>query len=329
MTISRTAKQIENDTKRIKEAAKTARNMKELEKITGLSYSMIKTTLLKHPIISNRIRDQLLANNQKFLQEQKQKKLEAKQKTELNTKSQEDKSKYPIFVLDASLAEIDDLEKYLLKLCSSKSKVVLTSITIKELRKIQASKQIDCNNAQYILNLATQRKNNFEIISIDETIGLSPDKCIIQYCANNKENLTLLTAKKEMYLLAQNASVDTFYFEPKKDSVQRKIMTLYSSSKIGNNLLISNFNTKTKSIRVSSNNIEYNDGIIELHIGDDVYISIKKYEYITFAHYKIIALSAENNCELLYSKRFYNYDEINLPKAEYEAFVKDFVSKTR
>ena len=41
----RTAKEIEADVKRLKEAAKSAKSLKDLERKTGLSYAMINTTL--------------------------------------------------------------------------------------------------------------------------------------------------------------------------------------------------------------------------------------------------------------------------------------------
>lgn len=62
----RTQKEIEKDSKRIKEAAKTATTMKELENLTGLSYAMINTTLSKHPTIFKRIKEQLAVNKEKW-----------------------------------------------------------------------------------------------------------------------------------------------------------------------------------------------------------------------------------------------------------------------
>lgn len=62
----RTQKEIEKDSKRIKEAAKTATTMKELENLTGLSYAMINTTLSKHPTIFKRIKEQLVVNKEKW-----------------------------------------------------------------------------------------------------------------------------------------------------------------------------------------------------------------------------------------------------------------------
>ena len=74
-----------------------------------------------------------------------------------------------------------------------------------------------------------------------------------------------------------------------------------------------------------SNGLEYTDGEHALKIGDDIYLATKKPEYMTFAHYQITSLSAENNCKLIYSKRIYKAAEIlNLPKAGYKSFMRAF-----
>lgn len=38
----------------------------------------------------------------------------------------------------------------------------------------------------------------------------------------------------------------------------------------------------------------------------------------------MVSLYAENNCELIYSKRFYDYSDLDVSKAEYKEFLKDF-----
>lgn len=106
-----------------------------------------------------------------------------------------------------------------------------------------------------------------------------------------------------------------------------KVRTLIPAKRVGNKLLLSNFQTNTLSICLFSNGLEYKDGIRELNIGDDVFVCSKKANYITFAHYKMISLYAEDNCELIYSARIYDYDNIDVPKASYKSFIKDFKCK--
>ena len=235
------------------------------------------------------------------------------------------------FVIDASITGIEDLRDILSKICSTQDKLILTSVTIKELEKMQNFKDIDGNDARYILALAVENHNSFETVLIDETLD-TPDDCIIKYCADHKESVTLLTSDKTMALKARMYSVQVHYFKQTKpttnsktiSNTNSKVRTLIPANRIGNKLFISNFQTHTMSIRVCSNNLEYNDGIRELNVGDDVFIATKKSDYITFAHYKMISLYAENNCELIYSKRFYDYNDIDVPDSAYKSFIKDF-----
>ena len=342
----RTQKEIEKDCKRLKEAAKTAMTMKELENLTGLSYAMINTTLSKHPTIFKRIKEQLAINKEKAETEaQKQKELEAKAKAEEKARNdamaKETKQNEIVisnkdddisgFVIDASITGIANFREYLSKICNTQTKIILTSVTIKELEKMQNFKDIDGNDARYLLALAAENHNSFETILIDETLD-TPDDCIIKYCADHKKSVTLLTSDKTMALKARMYSVQVHYFKQTRAHANSKVIsnansrvrTLNPAKRIGNKLFISNFQTHIMSIRVCSNNLEYNDGIRELNVGDDVFISTKKSDYITFAHYKMISLYAENNCELIYSKRFYDYNDIDVPNSAYKSFIKDF-----
>lgn len=341
----RTQKQIEKDCKVLKEAAKTATNMKELERVTGLSYAMINTTLSKHPIVFNRIKKQLIENKEKAeLEKQKQKEQEERARAEAEEKAkkeaevkveQADKSvttpKLSGYVMDASITGIENLKEILSKICLTKAKIILTSVTVKELAQMQKFDDIDERDACYILALAAENNETFKSVLIDETLD-TPDDCIVKYCADNKENVTLLTSDKEMALKARMHSVQVHYFKQTQAHKNAKtilhantaIRTLIPARRIGNQLLISNLQRQNQSIRIISNGIEYSEGTKELKVGDDVFIATKKEEYSTFVHYHVISLYAENNCEQVYSKRFYNYDDLDLLEARYKSFMKDF-----
>lgn len=318
----RTQKEIEKDCKRLKEATKSVTSMKELEKATGLSYAMIKTTLSKHPTIFKRIKEQLAINKEKAEEEQKE---------NVTNKQNE---KLPGFVIDASIAGTKELKEILEKVCNSEAKIILTSITIKELKEMGKFEDKQAIDARYIIKLAAQNPNDFETVLIDETLD-TPDDCIIKYCADNKANVTLLSSDGEMVLKARMHSIHAKYFEkPIKSDNSKNIthsksrtVTLTLARRVGNKLLFSILETNLISTCVYSEGGEYNNGIRELKIGDDIFVSTKKPDYITFAHYKVTSLYAENNCELIYSKRFYDYNDINVPKDAYESFIKDFKNK--
>lgn len=87
------------------------------------------------------------------------------------------------------------------------------------------------------------------------------------------------------------------------------------------------FKLPNKLICVYSNGIEISKGTYGLKIGDDVYLSTKKEGYVTFAHYKMISLYEEENCELVYARRIYDYNNIHLSKSAYISFVKNFIAR--
>lgn len=343
MNAKRTQHEIEKDCNELKKAAKTAKSMRELETMTGLSASQIKTTLSKHPIIFKRIKEDLAINKEKALHEEKKRKeLEAKLKKETRLKEKEESKKKPQaeevvlenknirgYVIDASITGISHLRESFEKIyATAKEKIILTSITIKELKRMQNFNDVDAKDAAYILSEAVEKKDKFETVLIDETLD-TEDDCIVKYCADNKESVILLTSDKEMALNARMYGVKTEYLKQNKErnnsQNDNKIKTLYPAKKIAGNLLITNLQTDNRSICVYSQGKQYNDGICVLKIGDDVFISTKKENYITFAHYRVISLYAEENCELIYSKRLYDYNDVDLPKEEYITFVKDFI----
>lgn len=227
-----------------------------------------------------------------------------------------------------------DLKNILKKLITSNFKIILTSVTIKELEKMQHFNDIDGNDARYILALAAENPDSFKAELIGENLD-TPDDCIIKYCTDNKEYIELLTSDKTMALKARMYNVDVKYLKQTKPFINSKqispanpkVCTLFSVEKTEDKLLISILQTSLKSIRVYSNGIECNDGIIELRLGDDVYIATRKPEYITFAHYRIITLDSENNCELIFSKRIRNDTDIDILRASYKSFIKDFICR--
>lgn len=345
----RTQKEIEKDCKRIKEAAKTATSMKELEQATGLSYAMINTTLSKHPIIFKRIKEQLdinLANREKA-------KSEAKKQTSpaingVETSNVPTANNLSGFVIDASISGVENIKELLLKICTTDKKIILTSITIRELENLQKSITLQGKDARYFLALAAENPKSFVSQLIDETIGI-PDDCIIKYCADNKDKFILLTSDKTMALKARMYGVEVQYFKKTNKQTNSKvetsdtnanlvptstlastnsnIRTLFPAKKIGNKLMLSDFHTDTRSIRVYSDKYLYNNGTRELKIGDNVFIASKKDDCITFAHYKMISVEATNNCELIFSRRIYDYSKPDLPKILYKKFFNDFLRR--
>lgn len=238
------------------------------------------------------------------------------------------------FVIDASITGADDIMDTINNLCANNSKIVLTSVTIKELERMQEFHDLEGKDARKILAMAAGDYEHFECVLIDETLG-TPDDCIIKYCTDNKDRVILMTSDKTMELKSRAYGIKTNFFkQPIKPSFvppihpQKKIVTLFETRRIGGKLIISELDSCFKSIRVISNGIEYNEGTVELKVGDDIYIAALKRNYIIFIHYKVLSLSLTNNCRLIYSRRIYNADGISdLPEADYKSFVRDFKRK--
>lgn len=334
-------------------------SLKEVAEALGLTVHKVETSFSRHPRIFKGIKNQIASNleslkAQKKAQKEaekeaqrkaKQEALEAKKKAEAKRKAEQENHKaqtpsevkkpnFVGFVIDASISGIDNIMDTLNKICVTKSKIILTSVTIKELEQMQRFHDNDGNDARKILAMAAGDYTHFECVLIDETIG-TPDDCIIKYCADNKDNVVLLTSDKTMDLKARSYGIKTHFFKHSNKSSATlgtsngiKIRTLYAARKVGSKLIISDFGNAYKSIRVISDGIEYNSGIVELKIGDDVYIAAAKSNYVTFAHYKIVSLSLENNCTCVYYRRLYDLDTVNdLPDASYKAFMRDFKCK--
>lgn len=193
----RSLKEIEQDCSRIKEAAKTATCMKDLENMTGLSASQINYSLSNHPIIFKRIKKQLDTNkaNAKALNEKQEKEVTEKEVSNATERQCIE------FVIDASITGYEGLNDTLDQIRTTEAKITLTSTTIHELDKLQKLDDVQALDARHILALAAKEPENFKVVAIDKKLETADDD-IIQYCVDNKERVTLLTSDKVMTLKA-------------------------------------------------------------------------------------------------------------------------------
>lgn len=360
----RTKKEIEKDYEKIRVVVDITpvTSLWDIAEQLGLSVFAVKTSLSKHPRIAKKIMEKLEKNKEK-LEAEKEDKREADNKTvlesekkdnqDVNNKTVPESEEKEIqevnqevspsegasdfekgFVLDASICGIENLDFILSNLCSGNSRIILTSVTIKELEKLQKFNDRDAMDARHILAMAAENQNSFHNVLIDEDLE-TPDDCIIKYCADNKDRVALLTSDKSMVLKSRMYGVKTEYYKQRKnpntDTPQPQAYTHNNNNtlsvvkKIGKKLFISDFNSRGKSIYLISNGVVYTDGLREVKIGDEVYQAKKQDNFIMFNHYKIISLSAENNCKLIYTRRIYKTTDILfLPNEEYKNFLYDF-----
>lgn len=305
----RTQKQIEADFQRIYELVKTTHltSYKEIAEATNLSTTEIKTSLSKHPQEMEEVLERLRCNKKGIKSNNQVSKLESSIHFESG------------YVIDASICGSVFLMERISEICKKGDKIILTSITISELEALQKINDNAGIDARHILAMAAENEEDFIPVLIDET-SKTPDDCIVKYCAEHKEQVTLMTADKTMALKARMYGVKTKYLRQIDN-----VCTLFVAKRIKNQLCISDFNTEFRSIEVISSGLKVNDGIFNLKPGDDVYLVTRKADYLTFAHYQMISVLDENNCMLVYSARIYEPEEISdLPNAEYRRMVQDF-----
>lgn len=344
---TRTYKQVERDFRAIKKYVNKhteVKSIKEIATALGLTVSQVQTSLSRHARVRKDIDEMMEKNRREYRNQMKDDNLAKKARKESDAESVNDSQKnhedaeervsdnFERFVIDASIMGIDGLFDIFNEICSQKGKLVLTSMTIKELEKMQMFKDCYAKDARRILALAAENEDGFECVLIDEKQG-TPDDSIIKYCADNKDSVVLMTADKTMSLKARTLGVRTRFFKHTRIDIKEttkscypKKQTLYDAKKCDGKLVINEMEKPFRKILVISKGIEYNSGPRNLNVGDDVYIASKKEEYITFSHFKVTSLDSEKNCVFLYGTRLHALKDLErLPKGSYRSFMKAFL----
>lgn len=329
----RTLSEIEKDYKKIRNIIETTdvASIREISEMTGLSSMEIKTSLSKHPRVEKTLYEKLAKNKELKRKRKKEEKLEDVESKSSNTeiKEKEQENKTLNYVIDASICGTSDCQSIISNICKTSSKIILTSITIKELDNMQFYNNIAGTDAKLILSRAARNPNSFIGVEIDETLD-EADDCIIKYCHDNKDRVLLYTADKKMAINARMHGVQTEYLLKARSDDNSIFGThkLADVKKSGGKLMINCYNAITKSILAICDGIEYKDGTCELKIGDDVYVSTKKEDFVTFAHYRITSLYLNKNAIIIYHHRIYKKDDISkLPEDSYKSFVLEFMNK--
>ena len=128
------------------------------------------------------------------------------------------------YVIDASITGTENFREIFSKLHSKSSKIILTSITIRELDMIQHFRNDNsARNARNILSTAAKDENSesFSCIQISEDKELADDN-IISYCNSNKNAVILATADKVMALKARMYGIQTEYYSCNNFCVDRE-----------------------------------------------------------------------------------------------------------
>lgn len=300
----RTNTQIKKDYERIKAFAEVTKalTINELAKEVEMSPAQVCKSLEQHPRVKQRVLKKLEQNR-------------ANNKPKQVKMVQQPK----MYLIDASVVCVAELQQII-----ADNPIILTDIAISKFEKIQHSKDFRGLNARTLLRRVAEEHTTCKCVKVQEE-NLSQEQSIIKFCLNNKEDVILLTSNPVLTLNARAHFIEVeFVRQTKIDWNMKKRSTLYNTEMEDGKLVINKFETQYRKTVVKSNEQQYSHGTYALNIGDEVFTATLKKDHLVFAHYKIVSLEKENNCELVYSKRIMSEQDLNALPQEYQAFMLEF-----
>ena len=226
-------------------------------------------------------------------------------------------------VIDASICGIEGILGRLKDIMSNGEIIVLTSITIRELEQMQKFKDISGRDAKQLLAIAAENPESTECVLIDEDFPIADD-AIINYCAQHKEEIILLTSDKTMALKARSFGCEVEYLKQDPE-LNNQVRTLYAAKSVGNKLVIDDLQNAYRSITVISGGRIYTQGHMELHIGDNLFICSRKgYGGIMFTHFKVLNLDEVDNVLQVYHRRISYNESLKELSTIYVDIIRDF-----
>lgn len=224
--VRRSKEQIFDDYLIIKKAAETAKSWSEIEKLTGLSYSKIMSTLRFHPDEAQEVYALLQKNAKTVLEnlednEQQKDKDIAVEKTAQNfaeyiTSKLENtvfdelqpRKKY---VIDTSICEFEKLDELLFRILYLRAPIVVPSIVNDELEKLSHGNDEVAYKARVVMRWVASMPEIFKPVYVQQEEHEIPDESIIRYCKEHEKNIVLLTSDKHMAIDARAKGVKSIY----------------------------------------------------------------------------------------------------------------------
>ena len=105
------------------------------------------------------------------------------------------------------------------------------------------------------------------------------------------------------------------------NNTNSKVRTLFLTKRINNKLVIEQQSSEKRCIFVYSNGVMSKNNLVELKVGDDIFVVNRKVGYYIFVHFKMISLYDENNCNYVYSRRIYNIKNLNIENPLYTSII--------
>lgn len=222
--VRRTKEQVFDDYLIIKKAAETARTWSEIEKVTGLSYSKIRSTLRSHPEEAQEVyfllkkKDEAVLENAEDNEQQKDITVEKTAQSfaayiasKLENTVFDELQSRKTYVIDTSICEFEKVDELLLSILYLRSKIIIPSIVNDELEKLSHGNDVVSYRARVILRWAASMPEIFKPVYAQREGREIPDECIIRYCKEHEKNIVLLTADKHMAIDARAKGVKSVY----------------------------------------------------------------------------------------------------------------------
>lgn len=316
---------------KILEASETCKSFAEISRVTGFSDFIIKNVLVKFPNDEKQVREKVEENKKaKTSKEEKPKKI-SKKKGEKTIKN--------VIMLDTSVCRVSNIFNILEEYIQQQNMLGISDLTLQELAGIKKCSGTIGKNARDMINIVKSNLEFFKYFRIREKIREKEtiDQAIIEACIP-EENITLITADKEMYIQATLQGVDTKYLadeenkwdykfdsKPKRHCPNSKNMIkVYGTSLENGNLVYEDLEKENQFVKVFSRMGNEKQGKkIYLEKGDHIFIFTKREEYSTFVDYQVYEKTIEQ-MDMRYNRRLYDCDydiliSINIP--EYKDFI--------
>ena len=320
---------------KILEASETCKSLVELSKITGFSDYIIKNTLSKFPDEEAKVRENLAKNKGKQNTKCKAENIEGIY-SDLDAKKEK-----KVVMLDTSVCNANDMLHFLERYVQQGHTLGITDIVLDELDNLQNTECKSKKAACKLLHIIKDNIPAFKLFELkSEEQQSSNDELLIKAC--KKENTILLTSDKVMFIKASLKGIKSEYIlhqdneesqgelkfnNTSVNSVKRvvnkkNIHGLCDAIVTNGKLIFFDNNRENQLNKVFSRTGEEKQGAeIVLEVGDHIFISSAKEDYITFADYEVYTTS-ENIFYMRYSCRSYITDAIvNVNNLEYKKFI--------
>ena len=221
------------------------------------------------------------------------------------------KEKYIVF--DASVCGSEKFELLLCNLIFEGMKIILTDLTLREIKKLTKLENESGSNARYLLSFAARNSSDFILIPINQEHS-NPDDNLLVFCQEHKESITLYSTDNEMCLQARIRGINVQSLKPYYQIVRTDLVKhedydyvlrkpfRYERIQILDNM----WHIKSSTL--------VNKGDIILHARID-------WECVHFWAYQVVRLGKYIEFYKLYSGRFFDQVQLNFVDEQYRSFI--------